>query len=164
MQEKWKEIKDYDGEYYVSNFGRVRNKTRLLNPYKTQKGYRGVRLTKNNVVKNYLVHRLVAMAFIDNPNNYPTINHKDENKENNRIDNLEWCSYSYNNNYGNRNKTVSEKMSKPVVRIDEFGNITRFESLREGAEKSKCCHGNVWKVLSGKRKTTGGYKWEYAEK
>ena len=164
MQEKWKEIKDYDGEYYVSNFGRVRNKTRLLNPYKTQKGYRGVRLTKNNVVKNYLVHRLVATAFIDNPNNYPTVNHKDENKDNNRTDNLEWCSYSYNNNYGNRNKTVSEKMSVPVICIDEVGNRERFNSLREGALSKGCFASNIWKVLSGKRKTTGGYRWIYAEK
>ena len=160
MPEEWKDIKGYEGCYYVSNKGRIKNRTRLLNPYKTQKGYMGVRLTKNGKVKNYLVHRLVAMAFVENTGNYPTVNHIDENKQNNASDNLEWCSYSYNNNYGKRNEKVSAKMSKKVVMIAPDGKETVFAGIRAASKSTGIQMQNICKVLSKTRKTAGGYGWK----
>ena len=98
-QEMWKDIEEYNGEYQVSNLGRVKsfknNKEKLLKPFFTktnQEGYLVVNLCQNNKRKIKLVHRLVAEAFIPNPNNFPFINHKDEDKTNNNVDNLEWCN------------------------------------------------------------------------
>lgn len=160
MPEEWKDIKGYEGCYYVSNKGRIKNRTRLLNPYKTQKGYMGVRLTKNGKVKNYLVHRLVAMAFVENTGNYPTVNHIDENKQNNASDNLEWCSYSYNNNYGKRNEKVSTKMSQKVVMIGPGGKETVFAGIRAASKSTGIQMQNICKVLSKTRKTAGGCRWK----
>ena len=107
MDEIWKPVCGFEDKYEVSNLGRVRslnfrnkkNDIKLLTPLDNGKGYLQVRLSR----KWHKVHRLVAKAFIPNPNNYDEINHKDENKSNNKVDNLEWCSRKYNVNYGNRN-------------------------------------------------------------
>lgn len=113
--EKWKDIKGYEGLYQVSNFGNVKslnykrtNKEALLKLQTNTDGYKIINLRKDGKNKLYLVHRLVAMTFIPNPNNYPIVNHKDENKENNSVDNLEWCTHIYNLNYGDRGKVVSK--------------------------------------------------------
>lgn len=118
----WREIPGYEGLYQVSNTGRVRSlnyngtrKTKVLKQITDKLGYKRVNLFKNNKKKNYLVHRLVALAFIPNPNNYPIINHKDENPSNNYYKNLEWCTYEYNNNYGTKKQKISESMKgKPA--------------------------------------------------
>jgi hypothetical protein len=108
---QWKIIKDFE-DYKVSNTGAVfsikRNK--MLKPYE-KKNYLGVYLYQNNIRKFMTIHRLVALAFIDNPNNYPQINHKDENTKNNCVENLEWCSAKYNSNYGNHRKNLSIALS-----------------------------------------------------
>ena len=124
--EKWKEINEYKGLYCVSNLGRVKTiprkfidyrgrllcfKERILKRSISKDGYLMVRLTKDGISKYVSVHSLVAKAFIDNPNNYPCINHKDENKGNPIVSNLEWCTYSYNNTYG----TVLERRKKNTV-------------------------------------------------
>lgn len=122
MEEIWKDIKNFEGYYQVSNLGRVRSldriivynngrkhihKGKILNLKPKKTGYIDVYLQKQFDSKNFLLHRLVAEAFIPNPNNYPIINHKDENPSNNCVDNLEWCTYEYNNNYGSRNSKLS---------------------------------------------------------
>lgn len=113
IEEIWKDIPEYEGLYQISNLGRVRH----INKYKHilyQKvdsyGYNAVILCKNGKIKYYRVHRLVGMSFIPNPNNYPFINHKDECKTNNIVDNLEWCDNKYNCNWGTRNKRISNAL------------------------------------------------------
>lgn len=105
--EEWKNVIGYEGLYEVSNIGNVRNVRRntLLRLSKT-KGYIQVYLYKNGVKTGLKVHRLVAEAFIPNPDNLPQVNHKDENKMNNRVENLEWCTAKYNSNYGHRTENI----------------------------------------------------------
>lgn len=108
---EWKQIENFPN-YSISNTGIVMNtkKNKQMTIY-TRKGYSIVKLSINNKAKEMKVHRLVANAFIPNPNNFPCVNHKDENKSNNNIDNLEWCTYEYNNSYGTR----IERQSKSLI-------------------------------------------------
>ena len=123
-EEIWKSIEGYPN-YEVSNLGNVRslnyhreNKIKFLNPY-VSNGYQIVSLCKDGKQKRFLVHRLVAQAFISNPNNHPEVNHKDENKQNNCVDNLEWCTREYNINYGTRTEQVKQHSNKPS--LGKFG-------------------------------------------
>ena len=107
--EGWKDIEGYEGLYQVSNLGRVKSlgndknkKEKIRKVRKNNFGYLHLTLHKNRIAKDYLIHRLVATAWIPNPNNLPEINHKDECKTNNTVENLEWCDATYNNNYGTR--------------------------------------------------------------
>lgn len=115
MKEIWKQIKGYP-DYFVSNTGKVKSyrypsKGRIIMGHLDKDGYRRILLySAPGVRKTKGVHRLVAEAFIPNPNNYPVINHKDENRSNNNANNLEWCTVKYNNNYGNRNKKVRKAL------------------------------------------------------
>ena len=116
--EVWKDIPGFEN-YQISNYGNVKSlnygrtgKTKLLKPTISGKGYLQVRLSKFGKPNALLVHRLVAIAFIPNPDNLPHINHKDENKLNNNPNNLEWCDNSYNNNYGTRNKRIAKAVTK----------------------------------------------------
>ena len=118
IKEVWRDIPNYEGLYQISNYGRVqsfeRNGTKggILKSAKTKLGYMRVNLCKNNLHKSFSVHRLVALVFIPNPDNLPCVNHKDENKENNHVENLEFCSYIYNVNYGSRNERASKILSE----------------------------------------------------
>lgn len=114
MDEIWKDISGYEGLYQVSNLGNIKSfnygghgKIKLLK-LENFKGYKRVVLSKNGKTKRYFVHRLVAMTFIPNPDDLPIVNHKDENKTNNNVNNLEWCTHEYNVNYGTRNERTSE--------------------------------------------------------
>ena len=116
--EEWRDIKGYEGLYQVSNEGRVKSLNyhrqgveQVLKLQITERGYKRVVLC-DGVCKIYFVHRLVAEAFIPNPNNFPIINHKDENPSNNIAENLEWCDYKYNNTYNDRHVKCSNKISK----------------------------------------------------
>ena len=136
IKEIYKPIKGYD--YEVSNTGQVRNirTGRILKQTITQYGYCQVGLHKDGVQKTVLVHRLVAQAFIPNPKNLPEVNHKDECKTNNRIDNLEWCSSSYNTNYGTRNQRIAKAnsivKSKPVEQLNNNGLVVAtYQSATE---------------------------------
>jgi hypothetical protein len=95
MVERWVDVDGYDGMYQVSDIGRVRSRRKVLLPYERH-GYLYVRLSKDGVAKNYRVHRLVAKAFVDNPNDYIEVNHLDGDKQNNRHENLKWCTGSQN--------------------------------------------------------------------
>lgn len=169
-KEYWKPVVGYEGHYQVSNFGRVKSikfgKEIILKQKQSMDGYYSVNLSKNGIVKTYLVHRLVAEAFIDNPNNLPQINHKDENKTNNNVDNLEWCSYSYNINYGTARERMTEKMingklSKPVLQYDLQGNFIReWESTME-CERNGYNNTCISKCCRGERKTHKGFIWRY---
>ena len=168
MKEIWKDIEGYEG-YQVSNMGRVRSfkygKVRILKPVANKNGYLKVQLYKNNSLKTIFIHRLVAMAFIPNPNNLPQVNHKDEDKTNNIVSNLEWCDAKYNSNYGTARKRMIEKIQKVVIQIDKNTNviINIFPSLMEAKRQTGYNHGHICKCCKGKLKTTGGYKWSYKD-
>ncbi len=110
MERIWKDIAGYEGLYKISNYGEVYSVRlqRLLKEWSSNEGYRKVDLNKNGERTHFLVHRLVGESFVPNPDKLPCINHKDENPKNNRYDNLEWCTYKYNCNYGGHNKRISE--------------------------------------------------------
>ena len=166
LNEEWRDIKGYEGLYQVSNLGRVRSLNcrghkgciGILTPRLDGKGYEMVALYKEGKARNIKVHRLVAQAFIPNPNNYPQVNHKDENKTNNDVKNLEWCTNEYNHNYGTRNERVGKSLSKKIICITT-GEI--FNSMREACRKYNISSGSMTECCQGKRKTAGGYKWEY---
>lgn len=167
MCEIWKSIND---RYSVSNLGNVKSnyagKERILKPYKNHDGYLKVDLRSKGKRKTESVHRLVAQAFIPNPDNLPEVNHKDENKENCRADNLEWCTTLYNCNYGTRNKRKAENCKKKIYSVDKKGNIVHYDSVVEAAELTGIHKTNISKVLSDNfpyNKTAGGKKWFYDE-
>lgn len=174
--EIWRSVTGYEGLYEVSNFGRVRSldryvkhgryndtslalkKGRILSEKDNGHGYKIVHLTINRQTKDFYVHRLVAIAFLENKNNLPEVNHIDENRNNNCLDNLEWCTSKYNSNYGNHIKTLCV----PVVMYDYKGNyIDEFISIAE-AERLTGARG-ISSVCKGRRKTAGGYIWKYKE-
>ena len=111
--EEWRDIEGYEGLYQVSNEGRVRNISKnpykMMKPHYNQRGYCQVALSKNNKYIMAAIHRLVAKAFIPNPSNLPQVNHKDEKKDNNIVENLEWCDNKYNSRYGTRGERIGEK-------------------------------------------------------
>ena len=179
----WKDISGYEGKYQVSNTGKVRSlnykrtrKSKVLKICTNKKdGYKRVMLFKNGKYKAYLVHRLVAQAFIPNPNNYPIINHKDENRSNNYYKNLEWCTYEYNNNYGGKNERISKSrkgkcagvnnyQTRPILMFTLDGEfIKRFNCTTEANEflgKDKY-NKSINNCLRGKSKTAWEYIWKY---
>lgn len=163
MIEEWRDVIGYEGLYEVSDWGRVRRNGKILKPFKDRYGYFQVSLYKNGIMRAFTIHRLVAYAFINNPNNYPEINHKDEDKTNNCVDNLEWC---YNTNYGTRNaraaERISEKLSKPVLQFDRDGNFIReWTSAKKVNEETGIDHSHISKCCLGKRKSAGGYVWRF---
>ena len=171
MTEIYKDIKDLEGLYKVSNFGNVmslgngnsnnsnNSKPKLLKPVKTIDGYLGVCLCKDGKRKNFYVHRLVAEAFIPNPDNLPFINHKDENKTNNSVENLEWCTREYNNNYGSR----IDRISKTVLQFTLDGEFIREWSSTHECGRNGFNQGNIVSCCNGKLKSAGGYIWKYKE-
>lgn len=166
MVEIWRDIKDYEGLYQVSNLGRVRNSRtgKLLKPYTNNNGYLIVQLCKNCKYKRLLIHRLVAQAFIDNPDNLPQVNHKDEDKLNNCVDNLEWCSISYNQNYGTSSERKKERLGKKVQQYTkEMVFVAEYPSIKEAARQTGLDEWNIGSCCKGKYgcKTVGGYIWKY---
>ena len=157
-----KDIQNYEGLYAVTSCGKVYSykRKKFLKPFKRKGGYLAVGLYKNGKTNYYLVHRLVAMAYIPNPDNLPQINHKDENKENNALQNLEWCDQSYNINYGNRNKRIAKSLGKPVF-CEELNRT--FDGVRAAARELGLDYSNISRCCTGERKTCGGYHWRYQE-
>lgn len=167
MVELWKDIKDYEGLYQVSNWGRVKSlwfrKEKILIAVGDTKGYLKVCLCKNGKKKTFKVHRLVAEAFIPNPENFPYINHKDEVKTNNRVDNLEWCTSEYNNNYGTRIERDAKTKSKTVLQFSKTGDFIREWSSTAECGRNGFSQGNVAACCCEKRKSHKGFIWKYKE-
>ena len=165
MNEIWKDIDGYNGKYQVSNYGRVKSlkygKEKILIQVKMKNGYLYVNLYKEGKVKTCRVHRLVCQAFLDNPNGYTCVNHKDECKTNNCVDNLEWCSVLYNNTFGSRIKTIAEKQSKKVYQYDKQGNLIKIWKSTAEAGRNGYKQSTVSNCCLGKLKTHRGFKWSY---
>lgn len=170
MKEIWNDIKEYKGLYQISNFGRVKSfynnkEGSILKPYMNNYGYMSVKLYKNKISKNFKIHKLVAETFIPNINNYPCINHKDENKQNNKVDNLEWCTYKYNNNYGTMQKRKALKQSKKINQYDLDGKfIKTWNGMREIERELHINNVCIWKCCKGMLKQAKGYIWRYYDK
>lgn len=158
---QWKDIAGYEKLYAVTKTGKVwsyrRNK--FLSTYSNGHGYPRVELSKNGISKSFLVHRLVAEAYIPNPENLPIVNHIDENKDNCNVENLEWCSVLYNNSYGSRSNQAA-KNCRPVycLELDKT-----FESQKAAGEAIGVDGKRINDVLRGKCKTTKGYHFCYLE-
>ena len=172
--------------YTVDEFGNVFSivSNRLLKPFRTSSGYYTVQLFNEHGHRNFLVHRLVAEAFIPNPDGLSQVNHKDENKQNNYVGNLEWCNAKYNMRYGtgiNRRKKstkwyhqgheIKETMRKnaqmnrkAVLLFSKDGTLIRtFESITKAAKELSIDGAHISQVCLGKRKSCGGYKFEYVK-
>ena len=158
-----KDIVGYEGLYAITTEGDVwsyRNK-KFLKLWTNRDGYLTVSLWKDGKGKNYKVHRLAAMAYIPNPENLPQVNHKDENKENNCLQNLEWCGAKYNTNYGTCITKRSNSCKKPILQFDLDGNFIReWGSATDVGRKVK---GNICNCLKGKLPSAYGYIWKYKE-
>lgn len=164
MKEIWKDVKEYEELYQVSNLGRVKRvKTgRILKGIKDRGGYLLVGLYKNNIVSKKLIHRLVAQAFIPNSENKPQVNHMDENKTNNRVSNIEWTTAKENSNHGTRNERSSKTKSIPIIATNiKTGDSTEFYGTNECARQLGLNHSNITHVLKGRLKQTGGYTFKY---
>ena len=202
--EEWRDIKGYEGYYQISNWGRVKSlkrtvwdsrgcyrkvAERILKAGDNGHGYLFVELCKDGKDKAYRINRLVAQAFLPNPDNLPEVNHKDEDKTNNKVENLEWCSKLYNINYGTGRKRSAEKRakkagkktaeklrgrkqteehikkrSKPVFSVDKkSGLIMWWQSATEASRQLGISQGNICECCSGKRKSAGGHIWFYAD-
>ena len=162
--EEWRDIKEFEN-YMISSLGRVYSKKKhmIMKPTPDKKGYLRISFYENGKNNTRKVHRLVVQAFIDNPENLPQVNHKDENKENNSVENLEWCTNSYNRMFGTatertRMENLNCKSTGVPVRCIETGEI--YPSLRE-AERETGAKNIFWCCI-GKRHTSGGLHWEYA--
>lgn len=171
--EAWKNIIGYEGYYQISNLGNVRSLDRIdcnnhfregkkCRKIPTEDGYYKVSLSKNGNEKRFFIHRLVAIHFIDNPQNLECVNHKDEIKTNNHVDNLEWCTRAYNNNYGTRNQRIREieSIRTAMVDISTGAVLMIFNSAREAAKYIGGDESSICKVRNGKRKSAYGYRWE----
>lgn len=164
-KEIWKDIKNYEGLYQVSNWGRVRSlkfgKIRILKACKDKDGYLIVTLYKSGQSKIFKVHRLVAETFIPNPDNLPITNHKNELKYDNRVENLEWCDAKYNTNYGNGIKKRIEKTSKPIFQFTLDGVLVKeWPSINE-VGRYGFSRRHITACCRGERKTHKGYIWKY---
>ena len=194
--EIWKDIDGFDGDYQVSSYGRIKslkkNVEKILKTHTNKKtGYAYVGLCKDGKVFTNTVHRIVAEAFIPNPDNLPCVNHKDEDKLNNNVDNLEWCTYEYNLNYGthtqrakatkkqngtdmllyeysckNRdylNQKIRERQCKQIAQIDKnTGEILKIYNSIKEAEEDNCCF-HIGNCINNTRNESGGYIWQSIE-
>lgn len=166
--EIWKDVVGWEGLYQVSSFGRVKSfrkkEPHLLSTCVGTHGYCVVLLHDGKGQrKNERVHRLVAQAFIPNPNNYPYINHKDEDKTNNQVENLEWCTAKYNTNYGTCIERISAKNNKkPISKYDLEGNlICEYKSIAEAERNEGIDHANICICCEGKISHCNNFIWIY---
>lgn len=172
MNEKWKDVIGYEGLYQVSNMGRIRNsKGKIRKTFISEFGYERITLTKNRKQEKFQVHRLVAQAFIRLENDNEQVNHIDGDKLNNKVNNLEWCSASENvqhafkiglhKAYTGYREMPNEKMVKKLTKDGKV--ICKYRTAGEAGRENNIESTNIRAVCRGKRKTAGGYKWEYVE-
>ena len=177
--EVWRPVKGFEGLYEVSSHGRVRSldhyvecdtkagyhlkqffKGKILVPKKDKNQYLFVALSVNRKIKAARIHRLVAEAFIPNPDNLPCINHKDENKQNNLPSNLEWCTVLYNNRYGTKREKISRLHSRRIEQLTLDGqHIAYFDSARQASKMLGIHESHIRCVVRGEQKTAHGYRW-----
>lgn len=190
VKEEWKPVVGYEGYYVVSNCGNVYSlrSNKVLKPIKTRAGYLRVHLSVNGIWKGLAVHRLVALAFIPNPENKPTVNHINEIKTDNRADNLQWATMREQNIHGTRiervkahtdylnrgidyavvaskhdYKNINRKQMRAVLQYSKDGNfIARFDGLSIAARQVGVSVGHLCSCLKGRGRSCGGYRWEYA--
>ena len=179
----FKEIEGFPS-YLIGNNGSVFSKksNRFLKPVMQKNGYKHIELSNEGGPKQFAVHRLVAMAFVPNPNNYPIINHKDQNKGNNVSNNLEWCTYKYNSNYADcqkrkaaninyfsekqiaNRKTFKNRNGKKTAQLTTSGElVAHFPSSMEAFRSTGINPSHIQECCRGKRRTAGGFVWSYKE-
>lgn len=173
---EWKPISKYDGLYLVSDDGKVfSTRTNKILKQGMRGEYRYVEINVNGVAKKEYVHRLVAEAFLPNPNNLPIVNHKDENPRNCNVNNLEWCTHKYNTNYGTCIERIIKNMpdkkgansilSVPIYQYDLEGNlIAKHDGMREAARQTGLSSVSISKACNGKLKQYAGYVWTKEKK
>jgi len=194
MKEIWRDIKEYEGFYQVSNLGQVRSlyrcvncglkhnnivirKSKILKGHPNWNNYLQVHLSKYNKSKMLSIHRLVAQTFIQNPDNLPQVNHKDGNKLNNCVDNLEWCTAKENINHSwkkglskpyhhskGKLTNYSKSLCKKVEQYDLYGNLLNiYNSISEASRKTNCLVSEICACCKGKQKTSHNFIWKYAD-
>lgn len=170
MMEIWKDIKGYEGKYQISNLGNVKSlkdsrgnfREKLLKLQKDTKGYLRIQLFKNGKGETKKVHRLVAEAFIPNPNNLPEVNHiKEFEKDNNIVENLEWVTSKQNSNHGTRNYRMGKSHSRTVYQYSINGDFIKMWPSTMECGRNGFDRGHVGECCLGKRKTHNGYIWSY---
>ena len=164
MKEIWKDIVGYEGLYRVSNLGNVYScyANRLLSQGTHKDGYKFVILRKDNKDKYMLVHRLVAIAFIENPNNLPVVNHKDETPSNNNVSNLEWCTYLYNATYNDVHIKKGVQLSRTIYAYDDTGKqVFEFYSSHEAERQLGISNSNINMCCNNKSLTYKNMVWSY---
>lgn len=179
MKEEWRAVQGYSGLYEVSDLGRVRSLPReiktynggkwtrpgkIIKPITNKDGYQQIHICKDGKQSTITVHRLVALAFLDNPDNLPEVNHKNEIKTDNRVKNLEWCTRGYNNNYGTKNKRQSVVLSRPVAMYSLDGEkIKEFYGGHEAQRQTGILEQSISLCCLGKRQHAGGFRWKFAD-
>lgn len=184
MEEIWKNIEGYEGLYECSNYGNIKSLAmdvkmpngglrhydeRILKPRVDKYGYLYINLSKNGKIKTFKIHRLVAQTFLDNPNNLPCVNHKDENKLNNIPENLEYCTVAYNNSYGTRTERMkrfgkNHHRSKSILQIDKDTDeiIREWDSGMDIQRELGYSQTNISACCRGIYNQAYGFKWRYS--
>ncbi len=185
MKETWKPVPGYEDFYEVSDCGNIRSiavfsakyqriiqrrSPRMLRQETSHDGYKRVVLSLYGKHRHFSVHRIVALSFLPNPGNLQEVNHKDENPANNHVFNLEWCSPSYNSNYGTLPQRISQRQtnapyhSKKVVQLSMEGKvISTFPSTCEAERQTGVSSECICRACKGRYSHAGGYKWEYGD-
>lgn len=168
MNEEWRDVPGFEGLYKISSFGNLMTERRQGTKGGIAKCYDGGKyisypLCKGGKYYPSQIHRLVALAFIPNPQNLPCVNHKDENPKNNRADNLEWCSYSYNNNYGTARERSAKSRWKPCIGTWPDGSTKTYNSCTLASKDTGISQGNIWGACNGLWRHAGGVEWKYLE-
>ena len=175
INEIWKDIKDFEGKYQVSNLGRVKSlyqqnqygiyyKETILKPSLHKQGYLKVTLSNRQSKKICFIHRMVAQVFLPNPDNLPEVNHIDEDKQNNCVSNLEWCTAKYNSNYGTKIERHRKLISKPIIQTTLDGAfIRKIDSASEAEKEFGYKSSYISLVCHNRRNSAYGYKFHFEE-
>lgn len=174
LTEEWRDVPGFEGYFQISNKGNVKRLSRVVNGKVYIESivqpnigrYIQVSLSANGKRRRFLVHRLVAMAFISNPNEYGYVNHIDENKHNNHVDNLEWCTQKHNCNHGTRTARIKSNMpqNKKVIQLTMDGEfVAEYPTIQDAARQTRICAGHICDVCKGNREFANGFKWRYKD-
>lgn len=171
-KEEWRPVPGFEKDYMVSSYGRIKSlchkdysghirKEKIRKSGKVHDGYEQIVIQSKNKRKVFYVHRLVALVFLDNPNGYKYVNHKDNNASNNNKNNLEWCTALYNNMYMGHNAKVGRSLEKPIYATSNKGHIYFFKSSKMACQVLGVSSGHLSSCLHGKLKHTGGFAFNF---